>query len=174
MALTTLQTFMLYYLQDVAGLINPAAATADLLIVVGVTMIAIVYPTGYLSDRVGRKPIGIAAGILGASGTALLLLSHRYEYILIYGGIIGIAAGAFYSSNWALATDLALRGEEARYLGLTNLATAGGAALARLIGPAIDYFNAQSAGMGYTVMLLACSAYFLIGAALLFKVKRTI
>jgi Na+/melibiose symporter-like transporter len=172
MALTTLQTFMLYYLQDVTGLINPAAATADLLLVVGITMIAVVYPTGYLSDRVGRKPIGVAAGIMGATGTALLLFSHRYEFILGCGGIIGISAGAFMSTNWALATDLALGGEEARYMGLTNLATAGGAALARLIGPAIDYFNVQSVNMGYTVMLAACSGYFIIGSALLLKIRN--
>jgi len=171
MALTTLQTFLLYYLQDVAGLANPAAATAELLIVVGVAMIAIVYPTGYLSDRVGRQRIGVAASSLGAVGSLLLLMSHRYELILLSGGIIGIAAGSFISSNWALATDLVRKGEEARYMGLTNIATAGGAALARLIGPAIDYFNTQGAGTGYTAMLLACGAYFLVSAILLYKVR---
>jgi len=75
------------------------------------------------------------------------------------------------STNWALATDLVAKGEEARYLGLTNLPTAGGAALARLIGPVIDFFNTYSSGLGYSVMLLACFLYFLIGSALLMKIK---
>jgi Na+-transporting NADH:ubiquinone oxidoreductase subunit NqrD len=63
------------------------------------------------------------------------------------------------------------RGEEARWLGLTNLATAGGAALARLIGPVIDFFNAYSFGLGYSVMLLASFIYFLVGSLLLLKIK---
>ena len=82
------------------------------------------------------------------------------------------------SSNWALATDLVGKGEEARYLGLTNLATAGGAALARLIGPVIDFFNGYGLSrsldptLGYQVMLLACFVYFVTGSALLLKVKE--
>jgi len=76
------------------------------------------------------------------------------------------------STNWALATDLVAKGEEARYLGLTNLATAGGAALARLIGPVIDFFNAREPGMGYSVMLLACFIYFIVGSLLLLKIKK--
>ena len=75
------------------------------------------------------------------------------------------------STNWALATDLVPEGEEARYLGLTNIATAGGAALARLIGPVIDFFNASSPNLGYSVMLGACFIYFIIGSAMLLKVK---
>ncbi len=75
------------------------------------------------------------------------------------------------STNWALATDLVAKGEEARYLGLANMATAGGAALARLIGPVIDFFNTQSAGLGYQVMLGASFVYFVAGALLLLRVK---
>ena len=81
------------------------------------------------------------------------------------------ATGAFFSTNWAMATDLVVKGEEARYLGLTNLATAGGAALARLIGPMIDFFNASRPGLGYEVMLLASFIYFLVGSGLLLKIK---
>ena len=76
------------------------------------------------------------------------------------------------STNWALATDLVAKDEEARYLGLTNLATAGGAALARLIGPVIDFFNASSPGLGYSVMLLACFIYLLVGSLLVMKIKK--
>jgi hypothetical protein len=64
------------------------------------------------------------------------------------------------------------KGEEARYLGLTNLATAGGAALARLIGLAIDPLNAYSPGLGYKVMLGACFIYFVVGSLLLMKIKE--
>lgn len=172
MALTTLQTFALYFLQDVIGIASPAAVTADLLIVVGICMVITVYPAGWLSDKVGRRPIIVTSGLLGALGIAVLFSSPSYGYVMLSGGFLGISSGAFMSTSWALAIDLLAKGEEARYLGLTNLATAGGAALARLIGPVIDFFNAYSPNLGYSVMLLACFAYFLIGSALLMKIKE--
>ena len=171
MALTTLQTFAFYFIRDLVGVARPAAVTADLLIAVGAGMLASVYPAGRLSDRLGRRPIVVASGLLGALSILLLLYSHQYGYIMLAGGLLGIATGAFMSSNWALATDLVAKGEEARYLGLTNLATAGGAALARLIGLAIDPLNQYSSGLGYQVMLLACLVYFLLGSVLVVKIR---
>lgn len=172
MALTTVQTFALFYLRDVVGVVNPAMATADLLIAAGIGMLVIVYPAGRLSDRIGRRPVVVSSGFLGAAGIVVFFFSPSYGYIIFGGAILGIATGAFMSSNWALATDLVTRGEEARYLGLTNLATAGGAALARLIGPVIDFFNRTTPGLGYQVMLGACFTYFVAGSALLIKIRE--
>ncbi len=172
MAFTTLQTFALYFLRDVVGVANPAAATARFSIVAVAGMLAVVYPAGRLSDRIGRRPIIVSSGLLGALGIALIFFfQHSYTLIMFSGGLVGISFGAFMSANWALATDLVSKGEEARYLGLTNLATAGGAALARLIGPVIDFFNTYSPGLGYAVMLLASFIYFLLGSLLVMKIK---
>ena len=172
MAFTTLQSFALYFLRDVVGVANPASATARFSIVAVLCMLAVVYPAGRLSDRVGRRPIAVSSALLGAVGIALIFL-FRYNYLIIIfgGGLVGLSFGAFMSTNWALATDLVAKGEEARYLGLTNLATAGGAALARLIGPVIDFFNGYGSGLGYLVMLLACFLYLLTGAVLLLKIR---
>jgi Na+/melibiose symporter-like transporter len=172
MAFTTVQQFALYFLRDVIGVVNPAEATARFSISAVVGMLIVVWPAGYLSDRVGRKPITIAAGLLGALGIGIIVLSKEYGPILWAAGIIGMAMGAFNSANWALATDLVAKGEEARYLGIANMATAGGAALGRAIGPAIDFFNGRSPGSGYQFMLLVCVAYFVVGAALVFKIRR--
>jgi len=172
MAFTTIQTFALYFLRDVVGVDSPARATANFSIVAVAGMLLVVYPAGRLSDRIGRRPLVFYAGLLGALGVALIFLfQHNYTAILLSSGLVGISFGAFMSTNWALATDLVAKGEEARYLGLTNVATAGGAALARLIGPVIDFFNAQSFGLGYQVMLLACVLYFILGSALVVRVK---
>jgi MFS family permease len=86
---------------------------------------------------------------------------------MLAGGLIGVAFGIFLSSNWALATDLVPKGKEARSLGLANVATAGGAALARLVGPVIDLFNSLGPNLGYSVMLLICFLAFISGAWLL-------
>ena len=172
MALTTLQSFAFYFIQDMVGAINPATATAELLVTVGIGMLVAVYPAGRLSDRIGRKPVLVSSGLLGAIGILMLLFAPTFGYILFGGALQGIAGGAFMSSNWALATDLVPKSEEARYLGLANMATAGGAALARLIGPVIDFFNSYSSGLGYQVMLLTCFCYFIAGSALIIKIKK--
>ncbi|MDD4859196.1 MAG: MFS transporter [Dehalococcoidales bacterium] len=172
MALTTLQSFSLYYLQDIIKVPNTASATAGLLALVGAGMLGAVYPAGHLSDRIGRKPMLVISGFIGATGILILLLVPRYGFVLVSGAFIGIAGGIFMSSSWALAIDLLPPNEEAGYLGLANLATAGGAALARLIGPVIDFFNTRSWGLGYRVMLLSCLLYFVVGALLILKVRR--
>ena len=172
MAFATLQRFALYYFMDVVGISNPAVVTADLLLTVGICMVVVVYPAGRLSDRAGRKPIVFLSALLGALAIVLLFLSQSYVQIILIGGLLGISSGAFMSTNWALATDLLPRGEEAKYLGLANVATAGAGALALFsIGPAIDLFNAYSPNLGYSVMLLICFICFVAGAVLLMKIK---
>ncbi len=171
-AFIAMQTFALYFLQDVAGVASPAAAAARFSIVAVAGMLASAYPAGRISDRVGRRPIVITSGLIGALGIGLIFFfPTSYPVIMCGGGLLGISFGAFMSTNWALATDLVAKGEEARYLGLTNLATAGGGALARLIGPIIDAFNAYSPGRGYLVMLAICFICFVAGSLLLIKIK---
>jgi Na+/melibiose symporter-like transporter len=173
MAFTTIQTFALYFLMDVVGVADPATATARFSIIAIIGMLVVAYPAGRFSDRIGRRPIAFAAGMLGALSIVLIYLSGpNFTFIMLCGGMMGIAFGAFLSSNWALATDLVPKGEEARYLGLTNLATAGGAALARLIGPLIDFGNSCSPNLGYSFMFLACFIYLIVGSLLLLKIKR--
>jgi Na+/melibiose symporter-like transporter len=173
MAFTTIQTFALYFLMDVVGVADPATATARFSIIAIIGMLVVAYPAGRFSDRVGRRPIAFAAGMLGALSILLIYLSgQNFTSIMLCGGMMGIAFGAFLSSNWALATDLVPKGEEARYLGLTNLATAGGAALARLIGPLIDFGNSCRPNLGYSFMFLACFIYLIVGSLLLLKIRR--
>ena len=168
---TILQTYALYYLMDVVGIAHPAEVTGDLLIAVGVGMLVTVYPAGRLSDRVGRKPVLIFSGLLGALGVVLLFFSRSYMHIMFCGGLLGISSGVLLSTSWALAVDLAVKGEEARYLGLANMSIAGAGALSRLIGPVIDFLGAFKPRLGYSVMLLVCFVCFVVGSALLITIK---
>jgi len=166
-----IQRFALYFLQDVIGVANPAEAVSRFLILAVVGMLAVVYPAGRLSDRIGRKPIAVSSALLGALGIIVIILFQNESSILIAAGILGIATGAFSSTNWALATDLVTKGKEARYLGLANISTAGAGALAGLFGPLIDHYEAISADLGYQVMLISCLVFFVLGGLLLLKVK---
>jgi Na+/melibiose symporter-like transporter len=171
MALTALQTFALYYFEDVVGFSNPTAVTADLVTTVGLAMLIVVLPAGRFSDRIGRRPLLMVCGILAAAGIAIIFFYPVYQIILVAGALIGIATGVFFSANWALATDLVPKVEAGRYLGLTNLASAGGAALIRLFGPLIDFFNGRSPNLGYSVLLAACFAFFLLSSVLIWRIK---
>lgn len=171
-AFTTIQQFALYFFKDVVGVADPATASFRFLVVSVIGMVIASYPSGWLSDRIGRKPIAISAALLGALAILLiLLLPKEMNVLLIPALLIGISLGAFSSTNWAMATDLVQKGEEARYLGLANMATAGGGAMARLIGPVIDFANSRVANLGYSIMLLACTIYLIAGALILLKVK---
>jgi MFS family permease len=171
-AFTTIQQFALYFFQDVVGVADPAAASFRFLIVSVIGMLVAAYPSGWLSDRIGRKPIAFSAALLGALSIVLILLLPKQVNVLLFpAALLGVALAAFASTNWALATDLVAKGEEARYLGLANMATAGGGALARLIGPVMDFANNRVANLGYSVMLLACTVYLIAGALILLKVK---
>jgi len=171
MAFSTIQQFALYFLRDVIGVTNPAEAAATFSVVAVIGMLIVVYPAGHLSDRIGRKPIGVISGLLMALVIAMVIFARDYTFVLIAAGGIGVAVGAFTSTNWALAVDMVAKGEEARYLGLANMAVAGGAALARLIGPVIDHFEAIRADLGYQIMLAACCIYCIVGALILLKIK---
>ena len=170
-AFTTLQQFALNYLMDVTGVDNPAEATARFSILGVVGILITIWPAGYITDRVGRKPVTVVACLVGVAGILVIFLSESADTIIAASAIIGIAVGTFYSANWALATDLVPESEEARYVGLVNIATAGGATLARLIGPVIDVLNSHWAGWGYKAMLLSCIIYLIAGSLMILKIK---
>jgi Na+/melibiose symporter-like transporter len=171
-AFTTIQQFALFFFKDVVGVADPAAASFRFLLVSVFAMLAGAYPSGRLSDRIGRKPIAFSAALLGALAIILIMvLPKEVNLLLLPAALIGISLSAFSSTNWALAVDLVPAGEEARYLGLANMATAGGGALARLIGPVMDFANNRVNNLGYTIMLAACALYLLAGALLLLKVR---
>jgi MFS family permease len=114
----------------------------------GIGMVVIVYLAGLLSDKIGRRPVVVGSGFIGALGIIVLFFSKSYLQVMVSGTLLGMCAGAWLSSQWALATDLVGKGEEAKYLGIANMSIAGAGAAARLIGPLIDTLNANRAGFG--------------------------
>jgi MFS family permease len=171
MPLIVVRTFGLYFLKDVAHVADPVAMTSDLMVVVGISLLIVVYPAGHLADRMGRKVIVIAAGLIAAMGFVVLLFFHTYFYIMLAGALLGIANGGFMSANWAMATDLVAKGNEARYLGLTNLATGGACAIATFAGPVVDFFNSCGPNLGYQVVMAACIVFSIASSILVLKIK---
>lgn len=103
-----------------------------------------------------------------------MILAHTPSAVLLCGTIIGAGAGVFITSNWALATDLAPQSEAGKFLGLTNLATAGAGAFSRMTGPVIDFLNNARPGsfLGYTALFVSSAVFALIALFVLARVPE--
>jgi len=167
------QGFAQYYVRDVLRVPHPAEVTGNLLAAIGLPLTLLVFPAGLLSDRFGRRRLNLVAGALIVPGIFLLVFARSVPAVLAFGAVIGVGTGIFLSANWALATDLIPEREAGKYLGLTNLATAGSGAAARLAGPLIDGVNALRPGayLGYPALFLLASASALSGVLLLLRIR---
>jgi MFS family permease len=168
------QAFAQYYIRDTLGVPDPVMMTGDLMAVIAVSLTAFALGSGWLCDRFGRKPLHAAAAILVAGGSLLMILAHTPAAVLVCGSVIGAGAGIFITSNWALATDLAPQREAGKFLGLTNLATAGAGAFSRLTGPVLDGLNNWQPGsyLGYTALFISSAVFALLALVALVRVPE--
>ena len=164
------QAFAQYYLQDVIRVADPPKQTGDLLAALTLSLVALVLVGGWLTDRFGPRRVLYIASFLAAGGMLLMLIPRDMPGLMLFGGVLGAGIGLFLTANWALANRLAPGNEAGKFLGLTNLATAGSGALARLEGPALDWLNGlwPNQWVGYTTMfvfgaLCILSSMFLLG-----------
>ena len=167
-----LQAFAQYYLQDVLRVPDPPKQTGDLLAVLTISLVILVLIGGWLTDKYGAKRILYVATFIAAGGMFLMLFAKDMRGLMVFGSVLGAGIGLFLTSNWALANTLAPEAEAGKYLGLTNLATAGSGALARLEGPALDWLNAAWPGawMGYKGLFIFGALCILLSVFLLQKI----
>lgn len=171
-AMSSMQIYALFFLQDVVGLENPADG-ADLLVVIIVVAAGLaVIPAGWMADRIGRDKLFFFAGASGAVGATLLLFVNSIGPVLLIGVIIGVTIGLFLTLTWTVANDLVNRRSAARELGYTSVATLCGAAVARIAGVGIDVANDLSENLGYRLLLVSVALAFALSAVLLAKVVR--
>jgi MFS family permease len=167
-----MQVFAQYYLQDVLRVPDPPKQTGDLLAALTLTMVILVLLSGWLTDQYGAKRILSIGTFVSVGGMLLMLLAADMRGLLVFGSLLGAGIGLFLTSNWALANTLAPQQEAGKYLGLTNLATAGSAAIARLEGPALDWLNAAWPGawLGYKGLFIFGAVCMLLSVFFLRKI----
>jgi MFS family permease len=168
-AVIALNSFVIFYMVDVAGMNFSEASRlfGDLSVVLGLSLLIITIPAGRLSDKLGRRPMILAACLVAVAGNLLLLAARTRPVLILGGAALGLATGVFLSASWALATDLVPRGMAARYLGIANIATAGGSFLARLAGGAlIDPINQLTGSQeaGYLTLYSLTLVAFVVAA----------
>lgn len=173
-----LSGFAVYFLQSRLGFPGETAAkpASQLMMVVGILILLCALPSGWLADRVGRKRLVAASGIIAALGALVLILAPNMTVIYVGGCIVGAATGMFFTTNWALGTDIVPKEEAGKYLGISNLAGAGAGAVGGYIGgPIADYFTKnvpQSPGIGYVLIFAIYGLMFLVSALVLTRVRE--
>jgi MFS family permease len=168
------QAFAQYYLQDVIRVADPPKQTGDLLAVLTLSLVALVLLGGWLTDKFGPKRILYIASFLAGGGMLLMLIPRDMAGLMAFGGVLGAGIGLFLTANWALANKLAPADQAGKFLGLTNLATAGSGALARLEGPVLDWLNGLWPGqwVGYTWLFVFGAVCILLSMFLLGKIDK--
>ena len=200
MGLVGVQSFVFFYFSDVFfHHDDKATATASytLLGIVIVSAFLISLPAARLSDRVGRRPVILAGGLIGSAGVLILVFS-AYQLLpsalidrlggalhvpplaaqaTLVGILIGVGYGLFFSVDWAFLQDIIPREEAGLFLGFSNIATAGSGIIARFVGGfLLDPFNRgpQILGLpgGYPVIFAVFCIWLFIGALLILKVPE--
>lgn len=179
-------------------LVPQAGSTLSLILgIVILTAIVAAYPFSILSERIGRKRTLYLATAIGFVGGLGLLIPHammasatqtaltisgfeaQQAYLdtarpgaimlaVAFGAFVGSSWGAFMSVDWAFATDLIPISEAGRFMGLSNLATAGCQAFAAFVGG----FVVDSA-LGYTGLFVLVGLYYVASAVILTRVRET-
>jgi len=171
-ALGSIQGFAQYFLADVLKVKNPATLTAILMAVVAIFLLPSALVSGWLSDRMGRFKLVLASCLISALGTFLLLFSPNVPMVMVSGCIIGIGAGIFMATNWALGTDIVPPDKAGLFLGISNLAGAGaGIVGAGIGGPMADFFNLAKPGLGWLVIYALYGALLILAAFTLYRVR---
>lgn len=170
-AIYAFPTYGLFFLRDVVEADNPAQTLSQMIPAIAGALAVAVFAAGWISDRIGHKPVVIAGAVAGAISTSWLLLVDTTTGVLVTASIIGASAGALLSANWALANVLGDEQRAGTHIGIVNLSTIGGAAIPRLFGPGIDLLNHSHEDLGYTALIAGCAALFAVGAVALLPVN---
>ena len=111
------QTFAQYYIRDVMQAPNPVKATGELMAALAVALVLCSVLGGWLTDRIGSRRVLVLASLLSAAGCFLLISARDLQTMTLYSSLLGAGIGFFLTSNWALASKLAPKGEAGKFLG---------------------------------------------------------
>ncbi len=163
---TNVATFLVFFLQERFNTLHgekAAGPAATITMFVGVFILLTALPSGWLADRLGKKILVAAAGLLATAGTAVIVLIPAMIAMYVGGCLIGAGVGLFYSANWALGTEIVPREQAGRFLGLSNLAGAGAGAIGAYIGGPIADSLGYTSIMAIYGLLFFLSIFALIG-----------
>jgi MFS family permease len=168
-ASTNLAGFMVFFLQEkfpeLAGE-KAAGPAATIVMFVGIAILLMAIPSGWLADRFGKKALIALAGLLVAVGVVFVVTAPTMTFLYVGGSIAGAGVGLFYSSNWALGTEIVPKAHAGRFMGIQNIAGAGAGAVGAYIGGTI------ADNMSYVLLMSIYGAMALLSLLPLLGVKK--
>ena len=176
-ALVSLQAFAVFFLENVHHM-DPDQAQASqfpIILTVAVAALLSAVPGGWISSRIGRKPVLFVAIGLGVLGAVMIGLGPEYWMVVAGAVPIGICSGVFLGVDWALMTDIIPKAESGRYMGISNIAVASAGPIASTIGGLL-VFAVSLAALGpefaYRAIFLLMAVELVIGAWALRRVTE--
>jgi len=160
--------FAQFFLKDVVGIANAEGAAAAMFVATTLICLPVAYAAGRWADRHG--PVGLvkASGWAMALGTAayvLLLFAPSWPAAIAIGILVGLAAGAYQTVDWALAVAVLPRPEDAgKDMGIWHISFV----LPQMIAPAIggvtiDALKTGSYTVAYAVVFVMAALWFAAG-----------
>ena len=151
------------YAQELANLSEASIGT--LIGVGGFISVVIAFPSGMVSDGIGRKYALVPGLALLAVSAYLLSLSDSYSMLLIMVSVYGLAWGMSQGTSQTYAMDLAPAEQRGAFLGVWSLFQAAGGFIAPLaVGGLAQWWSFQgtfvivAAGLGVSALLVALLA----------------
>ena len=176
MGLQAMDNFLQLFMDKGLHETDPELKTTGVLGAVLVMAVLASIPAGWAADRFGRLRLVAMATFLGVVAAVLMVFAQSFVQTMAFASVLGIGLGLFTAADWAAAIDLIpdLRAA-GLYMGLTNVATAGGDALATLsAGIVLDVFNQLGPGLGYRATFVMMGVYFLLSFSVLLVVRSRV
>jgi MFS family permease len=178
-ALVSLQAFAVFFLENAHAMDPDSAQSSQFPIILTVAVAALLsaVPGGWISSRVGRKPVLYVAIGLGVLGAVMIALGPEYWMVIAAAVPIGICSGVFLGVDWALMTDIIPKAESGRYMGISNIAVASAGPIASTVGGLV-VFGASLLAFGpdvaYRAIFVVMALELALGAWALRRVAEPI
>jgi len=172
-ALVSLQAFAVFFLENAHGMSPDQAQVLQFPLIITTALAALLsaVPGGWISSRIGRKPVLFVAIGLGLIGALLLAFGPAYWMVVLAAVPIGICSGVFLGVDWALMTDIIPKAESGRYMGISNIAVASAGPIASTVGGVVVFIVVSLAanaaggpGLAYRAIFVVMAAELAIGA----------
>ena len=153
--------------KDVAAVITLSVLINTVCLVVASSI------AGWLSDKIGRRKAFVwISTVLFAIGTYALIHIHDVPSFYVLEALMGIAYGIYVGVDLALVVDVLPNPDDSgKDLGVFNMANALPQTAAPLVGGFLVYVGDKT-GNNYELWFTVCGVLALIGAVVIFPIKK--